>query len=84
MSSLENKSDNKDIFTSIVRVKGNDKYRVVPVKSNKEVDKKMWMGLSKVLARIYVSVPIKSGDLICKNILNTGIDIVCTRDINDE
>ena len=33
MSSLENKSDNKDIFTSIVRVKGNDKYRVVPVKS---------------------------------------------------
>ena len=27
MSSLENKSDNKDIFTSIVRVKGNDKYR---------------------------------------------------------
>ena len=75
MSSLENKSDNKDIFTSIVRVNGNDKYRVVPVKSNKEVDKKMWMGLSKVLARIYVSVPIKSGDLICKNILNTGIDI---------
>ena len=45
---------------------------------------KMWMGLSKVLARIYVSVPIKSGDLICKNILNTGIDIVCTRDIYDE
>ena len=84
MSSLENKSDNKDIFTSIVRVNGNDKYRVVPVKSNKEVDKKMWMGLSKVLARIYVSVPIKSGDLICKNILNTGIDIVCTRDIYDE
>ena len=71
-------------ITSIVRVKGNDKYRVVPVKSNKEVDKKMWMGLSKVLARIYVSVPIKSGDLICKNILNTGIDIVCTRDIYDE
>lgn len=57
---------------------------VVPVKSNKEVDKKMWMELSKVLARIYVSVPIKSGDLICKNILNTGIDIVCTRDIYDE
>ena len=36
---------------------------------NKEVDKKMWIGISKVLARIYVSIPIKSGDLICKNIL---------------
>lgn len=84
MSNLENKNDNKDIFTSIVRVKGSDKYKVVPVKSSEEVDKGIWIDLSKVLARIYVSVPISSGSLICKNILNTGIDIICTRDIYDE
>ncbi|MCR1953143.1 MULTISPECIES: DUF1667 domain-containing protein [unclassified Clostridium] len=84
MSNLQNKDDNKDIFTSIVRVKGSDKYRVVPVKSSEKVDKGVWIELSKVLARIYVSVPIKSGSLICKNILNTGIDIICTRDLYDE
>lgn len=84
MSNLENKNDNKDIFTSIVRVKGSDKYKVIPVKSSEEVDKGIWIDLSKVLARIYVSVPISSGSLICKNILNTGIDIICTRDIYDE
>lgn len=74
----------KDIFTSIVRVKGSSKYKVIPVKSSKEVDKKLWVELSKVLSRIYPSVPIEVGSIICKNILNTGIDIICTRDVSKE
>ena len=32
--------ENKAIFTSVVRVKGNNKYKVVPVKSSEEVEKK--------------------------------------------
>ena len=74
----------KDIFTSVVRVKGSNKYKVIPVKSSEEVDKKLWVELSKVLSRIYPSVPIEVGSIICKNILNTGIDIICTRDITKE
>lgn len=84
MFNSESKVDNKDIFTSIVRVKGNEKYKVVPVRTNKEVDKSLWIELSKVLARIYVSTPIKEGSIICKNILNTGVDVICTKDILDE
>lgn len=71
----------KAIFTTVVRVKGNDKYKVVPVRSSSEVDKELWIELSKVVSRIYVSIPIRRGSVICKNILNTGIDILCTRDI---
>lgn len=70
---------NKDIFTSLVRVKGSEKYKVVPVRSSKEIDKDLWIELSKVLSRLYASVPIEMGNIICKNILNTGVDIVCTR-----
>ena len=29
----------KDIFTSVVRVKGSDRFKVVPVKISDEVDK---------------------------------------------
>ena len=76
--------DNKDIFTSLVRVKGSDKYKVVPVRSSEEVDINVWVELSKVLGRIYVSTPINVGDIICKNILNMGIDIICTRDLSDD
>lgn len=83
MCNLDYKNNSKDIFTSIVRVKGSAKYKVVPVKSSEEVDRSLWIELSKVLARIYVSTPIRVGNMICKNILNTGIDIICTRDLTD-
>lgn len=73
--------EKNEIFTSIVRIKGNEKYKVVPVKSTEPVDIMLWIELSRVLSRIYVSVPIKAGDLICKNIANTGVDILCTKDI---
>ena len=76
--------DNKEIFTSVVRVKGSERYKVIPVKSSAEVEKSKWIQLSKVISRLYVSVPIKKGSIICKNILNTGLDIICTRDILSE
>lgn len=72
----------REIFTSIVRIKGSERYKVIPVKSSDVVDKELWIEISKVLSRIYASVPIKRGNIICKNVLNTGIDILCTRDIN--
>lgn len=73
----------KDIFTSLVRVKGNPDYRVVSVKSTKPIEKELWKELSKVLSRIYISTPINIGDIICKNIINSGIDIVCTKKIDN-
>lgn len=71
----------KEIFTGLVRIKGSSKYKVVSVKSSKEVDIKMFIEFSKVLGRIYVSLPINVGDVICSNILNTGIDIISTKKI---
>ncbi len=71
----------KDIFTSLVRVKGDPNYKVVSVKSTEPVEKELWREFSKVLSRIYISTPSNAGDIICKNIMNTGIDIVCTKKI---
>ena len=73
----------KEIFTSLVRVKGSDKNKVISVKSNKPVDISLFFEFSKVLARLYISVPVQIGDIICKNILNTGIDIISTKKIVD-
>ncbi|ADK13126.1 MULTISPECIES: DUF1667 domain-containing protein [Clostridium] len=79
---LKLKEDNKcDIFTTIVRIKGCN-CNVVPVKSSKPLDKSLWLECSKVLARIHVGAPIKIGDIICKNILNTKVDIICTKNVN--
>lgn len=73
----------KEIFTSLVRIKGDENNRVISVKSNKEVDRSEFIEFSKVLSRIYVGSSTKVGDIICRNILNTGIDIICTKSISD-
>ncbi len=73
----------KDIFTSLVRVKGNPNYKVVSVKSTEPIEKALWKELSKVLSRIYISTPVNIGDIICKNVINSGVDIVCTKKIDN-
>lgn len=70
----------KDILTTLVRVKGSN-VKVVSVKSTKPIEKRLFKDCSKVLGMIYVSSPINAGDLICKNILNTGVDIIATKNI---
>lgn len=72
--------NSREIFTSIVRIKGS-KYRVVPVKSSKPIDKSLLIECSKALSRIHVGVPLNIGDVICRNILNTGVDIICAKNI---
>lgn len=71
----------KGVFTTIVRIKG-AKCNVVPVKTTKPVDKKLWVECSKALSRIYVGAPINIGDTVCKNLLNTGVDVVCTKKVS--
>lgn len=74
----------EEIFTSLVRVKGDSNHKVISVKSNQKVDRKLFVEFSKVLGRIYVSTPININDIICRNILNTGIDILSTRKIKKD
>lgn len=72
-----------EIFTTLVRIKGS-RYNVVPVKSTKPIEKKLWVECSKALSRLYVGAPIKIGDVICQNLLNTGVDIVCAKNVDRE
>jgi CxxC motif-containing protein len=77
-----NSYENKAILTTMVRIKGSKLNNVVPVKSSKPIDKKLWIECSKALSRIHVGPPLRIGDIVCKNILNTGVDIICTKNID--
>ena len=76
-----NSNENQAILTTLVRIKGSKLNNVVPVKSSKPINKKLWIECSKALSRIHVGPPLKIGDVVCKNILNTGVDIICTKNI---
>ena len=73
--------DKKDILTTLVRIKGADT-NVVSVKSSQPIDKSLFIKCSIALSRIYVGAPVKIGDVVCNNILNTGVNIVCTRNVD--
>lgn len=70
----------KEILTTLVRLKESQE-KVVPVKSREPIDKSLFIECSKALSRLYVGTPIKSGDLVCQNILNTGVDIIAAKNI---
>lgn len=78
-SMQEVKSPVRDFFTTI-RVEGG-RMPVLSVRSVGSVPKDMLMPCALELAKIVVSAPVRLGDTIVKNILDLGVDIVATKDV---
>lgn len=76
-----NVESTKGVLTTLVRIKGDKKHKVLPVKSSGPIEKSLWIECSKALSRIYVGPNMKCGDVVCTNILNTGVDIISTKTI---
>ncbi|WP_206427384.1 DUF1667 domain-containing protein [Clostridium rectalis] len=77
----EERINNKGIFTTLIRIKGAN-CNVIPVKSSEPIDKGLWVECSKALSMLHVGAPIKIGDIVCHNLLNTGVDIICVKNID--
>lgn len=54
---------------------------MLPVKSDKSLPKEKLLCTMGLINQITVKTPIKIGDIIIKNILNTGVNIVASKDI---
>ncbi|GAB6169603.1 DUF1667 domain-containing protein [Clostridium carnis] len=68
------------VITTTVKVSEGE-LPVVPVKTNGAIPKDLNFKCMEALNKIKVEAPVKLGDIISKNILNTGIDVIATRDI---
>lgn len=66
------------IITSTVIIKKAIHNRL-PVKTNGEIPKKLIFDVMDQLNYITITSPIDIGDVIIKNICDTGIDIIATR-----
>lgn len=65
----------KRVITSTVRLEGSY-LNMLPVKTNGSVPKEKMFEVMEVLANIKITAPVSVGDIIVKNVLNTGVDIV--------
>ena len=68
------------MLTSTVKVEGG-RLPVVPVKSSVPVPKEMLFDCMTEINKVTVKAPVKIGDVVLKNILNTGADIVATNEV---
>lgn len=72
--------DPRRILTTTVKV--NDKnIRVCPVKSSDTLPKDKLFASMDEINKISVDLPIKLHQIVIKNILNTGVDIITTKEI---
>ena len=67
-------------ITSTVKIK-NAIHNRLPVKTSSEIPKNMIFDVMRELNKIEVVSPIKVGDVILENVLNTGVNIVASRDM---
>lgn len=68
------------IVTTTVAVINGD-YPILSVKTEKDIPKNKVFDCLRLLKGIVVTAPIKIGDVVYKNILDTGVDVVATRNI---
>lgn len=73
--------EKKEVLTTLVRMKGGYK-NVVPVKSSAPIAISLHRECSKALSRLNVGAPTFIGDIVCSNILNTGVDIICVENVD--
>ena len=56
-------------------------YPLLSVRTTKPVPKGLIKSCMNDLRRVHVKAPVKAGEVIVKNILNTGADIIATKDL---
>ncbi len=68
------------ILPTTVRIKKGE-LPLIPVKTSAPIPKELLISAMEELAQIEVEAPIRLGDVIVKDLLKTGIDVVATRTI---
>ncbi len=73
--------DPRRTLTSTMIVEGGN-IRVCPVKSSDTLPKDKVIDVVKLIDKTTAHAPIKVGDVLIKNVLSLGVDIIATKDID--
>lgn len=73
-------ADPRRMLATTVKVKGGI-HPLVPVYSSKPVPKALIFDIAKELRKVELEAPVRIGQVIIKDVLGTGIDIIASRDL---
>lgn len=71
------------MITSTVSLISKSDLSRLPVMASGEVPKEMIFEIMKELYKVEVKAPVNVGDIIVKNILGLGVDIISTREVKE-
>jgi CxxC motif-containing protein len=70
------------ILFTVVPIEGASAICVLPIRSDKPVPKQLLERSLKELSIVNVKAPIKVGDIIVKDLLGQGFDMIASRTVN--
>lgn len=76
----EEHTDPRRVVATSVRIKGG-RWGRVPVKTSASVPKALVRAVARACRDVEVEAPIRIGTVVLGDVLNTGVDIVTTRDM---
>ena len=69
------------ILTTLVKIQGREN-ELLPVRSNKPVLMAKIPQIMQQIKQVVATLPVKRYDVIIKNVCDTGVDIVATKDVD--
>lgn len=79
---VEELTDPRRVITTTVKLKGSY-LNLLPVKTSDSIPKGMMFEIMDVLDKIEITAPVHVGDIIVKNILGTGVDVVSAKSMEN-
>ncbi len=77
---VQNEIDPKRILITVIKVVGGN-LPVVSVKTSEPIPKNLRLDAMKILSKVVIKAPIKVGDIVVKNLLELGANVIATRDV---
>lgn len=73
-------TDPRRTVTSTVRVQGGE-LAVVSVKTQTDIPKNKIFDCMQEIDKIVMSAPVKIGDIVIKDVVGTGVDVIATKNV---
>jgi CxxC motif-containing protein len=71
------------VFTATILTKGSAR-PLLPVRTNRAIPKAELMECARLIAKTTVKGPMRIGDVVISNILDTGADLICSSDLKGQ
>lgn len=75
---VEEVTNPRRVITTTVKLNGSY-LNLLPVKTNDSVPKELMFDIMKLLDNVEVNAPVSVGDVIVKDVLGTGVDVVSAK-----